>query len=80
MRATTMIAMRPDRNPEPDAEAVWAVRRHTDRCFFAAEEVVHGPGGEVEGYVVEGVMWGIDDVAEVRPMTHAAPCEARESA
>jgi len=73
-----MIAMPRDRNPEPGPEAspdaVWAVRRHTDRCFFEAEEVVHGPGGAVEGYIVEGILWSVDDVAEARPSDGAA-CE-----
>jgi len=45
-----------------------AVRRHTDRCFFAVEEVVHEPDGAVAGYVVDGVMMAADEIAEVRAM------------
>lgn len=36
------------------------VRRHTDRCFHAAEEETE------EGYVVRGVLFPRDEVAEVR--------------
>ncbi len=55
-----------------------AIRRHTDRCFHAIEEVVYdGPPGEdgtpnakgsgtVLGYIIDGVMIDADDVAEVR--------------
>lgn len=52
-----------------------AIRRHTDRCFHAVEEVVpEGPpddasGGEsggIRGYIIDGVMIDADDIAEVR--------------
>lgn len=43
-----------------------AIRRHTDRCFFAVEEVVHEADGAVRGYVVDGIMIDRGDVAEVR--------------
>lgn len=36
------------------------MRRHTDRCFHAAEEEVE------EGYIVQGVLFHRDDIAEVR--------------
>ncbi len=36
-----------------------AIRRHTDRCFFAVEQVTS------DGFIVEGVMIGRDEVAEV---------------
>ena len=48
-----------------------ALRRHTDRCFFRVEEVVPLPaaGGQVpsvRGFLVEGVMIDVDEVAELR--------------
>lgn len=43
-----------------------ALRRHTDRCFFRVEEVVPWPDGEVRGFLVDGVMIEVDDVAELR--------------
>ncbi len=36
------------------------VRRHTDRCFHAAEEETE------DGYIVRGVLIARDEVAEVR--------------
>lgn len=66
------IKPHPGSNDEPDGESELApgvaLRRHTDRCFFAAEEIVTGPTGDVEGYVVEGVLIPTDEVAEVRPV------------
>ena len=38
-----------------------AIRRHTDRCFFKVEEVVEG-----QGYIVEGILIPLEDIAEVR--------------
>jgi len=55
-----------------------AIRRHTDRCFHEVEEVVHegppagdvgpdaGGSGVIAGYIIDGVMIDVDDVAEVR--------------
>jgi hypothetical protein len=37
-----------------------AVRRYGDRCFHAVEEIVK------EGYIVEGILFAHEDVAEVR--------------
>ena len=52
---------------DPDAAvADLALRRHTDRCFFAVEEVVPHPGGGVRGFIVEGHLIDADDVAELR--------------
>jgi len=66
-----------DKPPHTDhdqPEGPLAVRRHTDRCFFEAEEVVHDPSGEVAGYIVEGILWDVDDVAEVRPIDDSGVC------
>ncbi len=57
----------PPHEHEDDAPRL-AIRRATDRCFHAVEEVVRGPGGEVEGYIVEGFMIPADEVAQVRGM------------
>ena len=43
-----------------------AVRRHTDRCFFAVEEVLTDPTGAVDGFVVEGFRVPVEEVAELR--------------
>lgn len=37
-----------------------AVRRHTDRCFFRVEEITP------DGCVVEGHLFTIDEIAELR--------------
>jgi len=50
---------------EPSVPGV-AIRRHTDRCFFAVEETVEEADGSVRGYIVGGVLIDKDDVAEVR--------------
>jgi len=50
---------------EADPPAL-AVRRHTDRCFFAVEELLLGPDGSLDGYVIDGPRIDPDDVAEVR--------------
>lgn len=69
-----------------------AIRRHTDRCFHAVEEVVPegpiehipaastggtpgaaNPGAGVRGYIVDGVMIDVDDVAEVRTIPDDGP-------
>ncbi|MEM6750707.1 MAG: hypothetical protein AAGA57_05525 [Planctomycetota bacterium] len=62
----------PDPAPDADPPPGLAVRRATDRCFFAVEEIVHDPQGRLEGYVVEGFLIPADEVAEVR--THAPAC------
>ncbi len=67
----------PDKRQNPDAEEPRrvAIRRYTDRCFHAVEEVVYagppgdvpgGGSGEAMGYIIDGVMIDVDDVAEVR--------------
>ncbi len=43
-----------------------AVRRHTDRCFFAAEELVAHPDGSFRGVIVAGHLIDADDLAEIR--------------
>lgn len=48
-------------NPHDDEDPNLAIRRHTDRCFFKVEEVVEG-----EGYIVEGILIPLDDIAETR--------------
>ena len=68
-----------DDDPSPHL----AIRRHTDRCFFAVEQVTD------EGYIVERVMIGRDEVAEmielddqgqpVRQCNHEAPNETQSS-
>ncbi len=57
-------AIRPgdaDADPPP-----LAIRRHTDRCFFAVEELMLGPDGALDGFVVQGHRIDPDDVAQVR--------------
>ncbi|MBL4700419.1 hypothetical protein JYU15_00505 [bacterium AH-315-I18] len=48
-------------NSDEDDDPKLAIRRHTDRCFFKVEEVVEG-----QGYIVEGILIPLDDIAEVR--------------
>ncbi len=49
-----------------------AIRRHTDRCFHEVEEVVPagldraGEAVGIRGYIIDGVMIDVEDVAEVR--------------
>ncbi len=56
-----------------------AIRRHTDRCFHAVEEVVpaglaaDGAEQGVRGYIIDGVMIDVDDVAEVRSISDGRP-------
>jgi hypothetical protein len=55
-----------------------AIRRHTDRCFHAVEEVVpEGPmdsaSAGIRGYIIDGVMIDADDVAEVRTIPDGGP-------
>ena len=52
--------------PEAMPRPPLALRRHTDRCFFAIEEVVREADGAVRGYVVDGILIDKDDVAELR--------------
>jgi hypothetical protein len=49
-----------------------AIRRHTDRCFHRVEEFVPGPHG---GYIVQGVLFHLDDIAEVRTLTDTPTCD-----
>jgi|GEM_PF-3848680 len=62
--------MSPDFFPTPadfDADPpALAIRRHTDRCFFAVDELMPGPDGALIGFIVEGHRIDPDDVAEVR--------------
>lgn len=60
-----------------------ALRRYTDRCFFAVEEVVPASareGGGIRGFIVDGVLIEADDVAQLRrtdqPATPAV-CELK---
>ena len=46
-----------------------AIRRHTDRCFFKVEDVVEG-----EGYIVEGILIPLEDIAEVREDDSESSC------
>ncbi|MEM7682265.1 MAG: hypothetical protein AAF288_09955 [Planctomycetota bacterium] len=64
----------PPRTTESDADPPpgLAVRRSTDRCFFAVEESVYDARGELEGYVVDGFLIPAEDVADVR--THGPTC------
>lgn len=43
-----------------------ALRRHTDRCFFRVEEIVPHPDGTLRGFLIDGVMIAVEDVAELR--------------
>ncbi len=47
--------------PDDEDDPKLVIRRHTDRCFFKVEEVVEG-----EGYIVDGILIPLDDVAQVR--------------
>ena len=69
-------------DPLTDPTHVWdfdaedprlAIRRHTDRCFFAVEELVPGPGARLAGFVVEGHLISPDEVAEVRRLDAKGP-------
>jgi len=61
--------------PQDDDAPNLAARRHTDRCFFAVEEIVHEPDGTVAGYIVEDILWPMEDVAEVRALDDASTCD-----
>jgi hypothetical protein len=70
-------AMSPAYQPSPgptDGEADhdhrWSIRRHRDRCFHAAEEFVPG-----RGYVVQGVLIPLEEIAQVREQAKAPACE-----
>ncbi len=43
-----------------------ALRRHTDRCYFAVDEVVHHGDGTLAGFVVEGNLIAPEDVADLK--------------
>ncbi|MEM7625996.1 MAG: hypothetical protein AAF333_10240 [Planctomycetota bacterium] len=43
-----------------------ALRRHADRCFFRVEEVLPYPDGSLRGFLIDGVMVAVEDVAELR--------------
>ena len=58
-----------DAGARPGPEPL-AIRRHTDRCFFAVEEVVEEADGSLRGYIVEGMLIDKDDVAQVRRGRH----------
>jgi len=47
-------------------EPCLALRRHADRCFFRVEEVVPYGDGSVRGFLVDGVLIAIDEVAELK--------------
>lgn len=54
---------------EDDDDPKLAIRRHTDRCFFKVEEVVEG-----EGYIVEGILIPLEDIAQVRHDDGSGAC------
>ncbi|MEM1212877.1 MAG: hypothetical protein AAGI68_11345 [Planctomycetota bacterium] len=59
----------PHSQPTPiDPDEPVAVRRHADRCFFASEETVLDADGQPLGYIVEGILWPMHDIAETRPI------------
>ena len=65
-------ALRPgdvDADPPP-----LALRRATDRCFFAVDELRLGPGGEVTGFVIDGFAVPLDEVAELRRSPEGDVC------
>ncbi|MEM6551281.1 MAG: hypothetical protein AAF750_04050 [Planctomycetota bacterium] len=71
----------PDGPPQPpsqtpqapiDPDAPVAVRRHADRCFFASEETVLDADGQPTGYIVDGILWPMHDIAETRPIDDPA--------
>lgn len=73
---TRFTAIQPedmDADPPP-----LAIRRHTDRCFFAVQELLQAPDGSLDGFVVEGHRIDADDVAEVRRDTDAPVCGMRD--
>ena len=51
---------------ETDGHTRLALRRHTDRCYFTVEEVVHHGDGSLAGFVVEGNLINPDDVADLK--------------
>ena len=51
---------------DADAAPRLAVRRHTDRCYFEVEEVVHHGDGVLAGFVVDGNLIDTDNVADVK--------------
>lgn len=52
-------ANNPQDQDDADDEPHVAVRRHHDRCFHVAQEVVP------EGYIVQGVLIPLEEVAQV---------------
>jgi len=69
-----------DHWPTPDeGEARPGVRRHSDRCFQAVEKLVKNPDGTREGYIVEGFLIPVDEIAEVCRLneTNEAPRSCR---
>jgi hypothetical protein len=61
----------PNEDAPEDEDPKLAIRRHTDRCFFKVEEIVEG-----EGYIVEGILIPLDDVAEVRESDDNCNCNS----
>lgn len=61
-------------SPDTHPGEILGVRRHTDRCFHAAEEEVE------EGYIVQGVLFPRDEIVEVRiTRRDLPPCPGSES-
>jgi hypothetical protein len=52
-----------------------AIRRTQDRCFFAVEEVVYTGNDQLEGFIVEGHLIGIEEIADIRVETAGVPRE-----
>lgn len=56
---------------EDQPDRTVAIRRHTDRCFHAADEEWD------DGFVVEGIFIPREEVAEIRrDADHVPPCRA----
>ena len=51
---------------DADGPARLALRRHTDRCYFEVEEVVHHGDGVLAGFIVDGNLIDPDDVADLK--------------
>ena len=69
-----MSTFGPTLPPLPDDHPGIAIRRHTDGCFHAVEEVVK------EGYIVDNILIPHRDVAEVRQTAEVPQCGVRGGA
>lgn len=57
--------------PEEHPGETLGIRRHSDRCFHAAEEETE------DGYIVQGVLFPRDEIAEVSITRGTDVCEKR---